>query len=301
MAKYTKFCVTGAAGFIGSHLYSHLKKKGEVKGIDNMSHISSNPIKRQIEHADVRYIYELEPYVKWADVVCHLAAEISVDKSIDNPKAVLDTNVWGTWNVLELCRKYKKKMVFASSSEVYGSAQTNSISESHPLDSFSPYAASKVAGDRLCFSYWKTHKLDVSILRSFNTYGPHQADDSYGGVIAKFTKAALKGKPLYIYGDGSQERDYIYIDDALRGYDLAIGEDLEGRPLNIGYGRTICIKELAHMILKITKSKSPIVFTEARKGEVQRLCCNNSFARTLGFEPKIDFEKGLSEYIKLTK
>jgi len=293
-----KIIITGAAGFIAGHLFKYLEKDYEVKGIDNLSHPSANPIKRKVKHADVRYQYEIEPYIKWSDIVIHCAAEISVDKSIDNPRATLDTNVWGTWNVLELCKKYKKKMVFASTSEVYGSAQTYNISESHPLDGQSTYAASKIAGDRLCYAYWKTHNVDVTILRSFNTFGPYQANDSYGGVIAKFIKAAKNNKPLVIYGTGEQERDYIYIDDALEGYKIAISVATDGKPINVGFGKTIKIKELAQMIIKQLKSRSPIVYTKPRLGEVQRLCCDNSYAKSLGFEPKITFEKGLTKYIK---
>lgn len=296
--KNKKITITGAAGFIAGHLYKYLSRDYEVKGIDNMSHPSNNPVKKHIKYADVRYQHELIKYVEWADIVIHCAAEISVDKSIDNPKAVLDTNVWGTWNILELCAKYKKQMIFASTSEVYGTAQSYNISETHLLDGQSPYAASKIAGDRMCHAYQHTFGLDVEILRSFNTFGPYQADDSYGGVIAKFIKAARQNKPLQIYGFGDQERDYLYIDDALEGYKVAMEMGTPGKAINIGTGDTVKIKDLAEMIIKITKSKSPIIYTKPRLGEVQRLCCDNSYARSLGFSPKVDFEKGLNMYIK---
>src|SRR3990167_10429668 len=154
-------------------------------------------------------------YVRESDIVFLLAAQIHVDKSIENPQETIDINVNGTLNILEACRKYGKKLVFASSSEVYGTSQSEFMSETHPLDAQSPYAASKVAGDRLCKSYIDTYGMDISILRNFNTFGEYQNDGSYGGVIAIFTRQALAGEPITIYGTGEQERDYMYIEDAL--------------------------------------------------------------------------------------
>jgi len=305
-----KILVTGAAGFIGSHLYQKLKSEGhEVIGIDNFSHASQNPINSEIIDFDIRYprpvsgnYTALDSYIKNVDIVYHLAAQIHVDKSIENPRETLDINVNGTLNILEACRKYKKKLVFASSSEVYGTSQSEYMDESHPLDAQSPYASSKVAGDRLCKSYIDTYGLDICILRNFNTFGPFQNDGgegkSYGAVIGIFTKAALRGEPLRIFGTGEQSRDYIYISDALQGYD--IGSRYTG-VLNIGSGKSISINELAQKIKTITQSASEIIHVEARPGEVQRLCAEISRARLLGFNPQTDFDKHLDGYVKWYK
>jgi len=311
-----KILITGAAGFIGSHLYEKLKKDHDVRGIDNWFHASSNPINKEIETADIVDMMAIDELVKWCDVVYHLAAQIHVDRSIKDPHQTIDINVIGTLNVLEAVRKYNKKMVFASSSEVYGTSNPNAcdfefiskdeikqlgMPETHFLDSQSPYAASKVAGDRLCYSYWKTYGTKVAILRNFNTFGPFQADDSYGGVIAIFVRQALSGEPITIFGDGEQERDYMEVRDALRGYELCVEKELWGRPINIGTGKTIKIKKLAEMIKEITGSKSPIVHKDPRPGEVQRLCADITMAKGLGFEPTTNFEEDLKKYINWYK
>ena len=292
-----RILVTGAAGFIGSHLYQKLKSEGhEVIGIDNFSHASKNPVINEISYYDIRN--DLSEIIKNVDIVYHLAAQIHVDKSIENPQETIDINVNGTLNILEACRKYKKKLVFASSSEVYGTSQKEYMDETHPLDAQSPYAASKVAGDRLCKAYSDTYGMDISILRNFNTFGPFQNDGgegkSYGAVIGIFTRAALRDEPIRIFGDGEQRRDYIYITDALKGYEIAAKNR---GVLNIGSGETISINELAKKIKEITKSDSEIIYIDARPGEVRRLCAGIGLARSLGFNPETNFEKDLSEYI----
>jgi len=299
-----KILITGAAGFIGSHLFEKFRKQGghEVIGIDDFSHPSKNPVRAFVGSEDVRDKDFIPQAVKWADVVYHLAAQIHVDKSIKNPEDTIDRNVLGTLNILEACRKFKKKLIFASSSEVYGTSQTEFMSENHPLDGQSPYAASKIAGDRLCKAYIDTYKMDIAILRNFNTFGPYQNDGeegkSYGAVIGIFTRAALQNKPITIFGDGGQQRDYMYITDALRGYELAFGYT---GPLNIGTGQTISINELAEMIIELTNSKSKIVYVEPRPGEVQRLCADITRAKSLGFEPETDFKKHLAKYVAWAK
>lgn len=297
-----KVLITGAAGFIGSHLYNKLKNDGhEVIGIDNWFHSCNHPIAKEVKHGDILNIGLIDELVKWSDVVYHLAAQIHVDRSIEYPHETIEINVIGTLNILEAVRKYDKKMVFASSSEVYGSSQADYMDESHLLDAQSPYAASKVAGDRLCKSYNDTYGTKVAILRNFNTFGEHQADDSYGGVIAIFTRKALAGEPLNIFGSGQQERDYMSVADAIKGYELCIEKELWGKPINIGTGKTIEIQEIAEMIKDITKSKSEIVNIEPRPGEVQRLCADISLAKSMGFVPETDFKKDLEKYINWYK
>jgi len=293
-----KAFITGICGFIGSHLSKSLESSGwEVKGIDNLFHPSGNNV--PFKYGDIRYFHDIEKYVQWSDYVFHLAAQIHVDKSIESPEETIDINVKGTLNVLEAVKKFNKRMVFASSSEVYGSSQVDKMSENHPLDAQSPYAASKVAGDRLCKSYYDTFGTRVSILRNFNTFGEWQNDTSYGGVIAIFTRRALAGNDLFIFGDGSQKRDYMYIEDAVNGYKLCMeDESFLGTAVNIGTGTTITIKELAEIIIEITGSKSSIRHIEPRPGEVQRLCADTSLAKKHGFESVTDFEKDLYKYVK---
>ena len=291
--------VTGNCGFIGSHLYNYLKRRGHsVIGIDNLSHSCERSTPSI--NADVRYYSDIEQYVKWSDVVMHLAAQIHVDKSITNPQETIDTNITGTLNVLEAVKKHNKEMVFASSSEIYGSYD-GLINETNQLNPQSPYAASKVAADRLCFSYHETYGTKVSILRNFNTFGEYQNDTSYGGVIAIFTKQALAGKDITIYGDGTQKRDYMHIKDAIAGYMLCVEKKLYGAPVNIGTGSTIKIIDLAFIIKLLTKSKSNIVHLKARDGEVQQLQADIKLAESYGFVSRTNFEFDLANYINWYK
>jgi nucleoside-diphosphate-sugar epimerase len=296
----SKVFVSGIKGFIGSHLAKSLAKDGhQVLGIDNMSHSSSNKLpKSMYSWGDVRYYSQVSAYVANCDTVYHLAAEISVDKSVNEPSYVFDSNVNGTLNILEACRKFNKRLIFASSSEVYGSAMTSKISETHELNGQSPYAASKTAGDRLCYSYWKTYGTPVTIVRNFNTFGEYQAFDSYGGVISKFTYRCLKNLPPQIYGTGEQERDYMNVEDAVEGYKVASKTEMIGKTINFGTGKTVKIKDLAEMVVKFTGANVTPEHISARPGEVERLCADITLAESLGFKPKTDFEKDLKVYVK---
>ena len=298
-----RYFISGIRGFIGSHLAQSLIKEGhDVLGVDNLSHPSQNKLPKNTWHwGDVRYYSQVSSFIANADVVIHSAAEISVDKSINEPHYSFDSNVTGTLTILEACRKFRKKMVYASSSEVYGTSQTDSISETHPLDGQSPYAASKTAGDRLAYSYWKTFNLPVTIVRNFNTFGPYQSFDSYGGCIAKFTYRALKGLPLQIYGDGTQERDYMNVEDAVAAYTLCFDEKMNGKVVNFGTGKTVKINDLAEMVIKYTGANVVAEHVAPRPGEVQRLCADITLAKSLGFKPRTDFEKDLNSYVQWFK
>lgn len=292
--------ITGIRGFVGTHLYEHFTRQGHhVLGIDNLLHPASSKIpKTAFHYGDVRYYKDIEDYIANTDVVIHLAAQINVDKSITNPQETIDINVNGTLNVLEACRKFNKRLVFASSSEVYGSSQTTFMAENHPLDGQSPYAASKTAGDRLCFSYYKTYGLDVRIVRNFNIFGKYQNFDSYGGVIAIFTYRCLSSKKPVVYGDGDQERDYLWIDDAVQAYDIMTMKDnLAGAVVNFGSGKTVSVNHIAKQIMKYTVTEGQAEHTKERAGEVHRLCADISEAKKLGFTPKTDFDRDLAVYV----
>ena len=298
-----KVFLTGIKGFIGSHLAKSLQQEGHhVLGIDNLFHSSSNKLPKGMwKWGDVRYYPAVSAYVANADIVIHLAAQIHVDQSINDPVFTNDVNVGGTLTMLEACRKFNKRLLIASSSEVYGTALTDKMKEDHPLNPHSPYSASKVAGDRLAYSYWVTYGLPVTIIRNFNTFGNYQAFDSYGGVIAKFTYRTLKGLPPQIYGDGSQERDYMNVEDAVTAYKTCFADKTIGKVINFGTGKTIKIKDLAEMVVGIIDSSIVPEYVPPRAGEVQRLCADISLAESLGFKPKTDFEKDLIKYINWFK
>jgi UDP-glucose 4-epimerase len=294
MANYL---VTGGAGFIGSHLCRKLEGLGhKVVSLDNMLHPCENPFESKF--ADVRYSQDIAQFFKGCDACFHLAAQISVDRSIHSPQETIDININGTLNMLELCRKHDIKLVFASTSEVYGTAQKEKMDEDHPLDAQSPYGASKVAADRLCKSYIDTYGIRIVILRNFNTFGPYQNDDSYGGVIARFTKAALAGEDLNIFGSGEQERDYMWVDDAVNAYIKVMSQK---GVFNAGSGTTIKVNRIAHLIKERLKSRSKIVHVAGRPGEVQRLCCDAKKIKALGWKPKVSIEEGIKKYVDFYK
>ena len=300
-----KILITGGAGFIGSHLYQSLKSKGlEVLAIDNFSHACGHSLNKQVIYKDIRYYNDIAPLIEWCDILVHLGAEINVDKSIKHPEETIDTNVKGTLNCLEAVRKYGKKMIFASTSEIYGTSKCQFMDESHPTLPQSPYGASKLAGDALCRAYYETYKTNVMILRNFNIFGPYQnsgegAGSSYGSVISIFANKALNNEDIIIFGDGEQSRDYMYIDDTVGAYELCINkiDSLVGQCLNMGTGKTITINELAKKIIKITNSVSEIKHIEPRAGEVKRLCCDNRKAQGLGLVPATNFDLDLQKYI----
>ena len=303
--------ITGAGGFVGSHLAEKYANQGDtVRILDDfstgsISNIRSLLTRRNVKlmRGDVRDTATVDKAVEGADIILHLAAQVHVDKSIVSPRSTFDVNTLGTLNILDSAIKSDTQVVvYASSSESYGSAQYVPMDEKHPLNPGSPYAASKAAADRLCYSYYNTYRLPVVIVRCFNTYGPRQSNTGYAGVIPKFIKRAMQKLPPIIYGDGKQTRDYMYIQDAVRAYDLVLNsfENLLGLAINFGTGREITINELASKVLSLLELEGKLspIHVDPRPGEVKRLCADISEAKSrLGFEPKYDIASGLQETV----
>jgi UDP-glucose 4-epimerase len=308
-----KILVTGGAGFIGSGLCDLLLKQNhKILCIDNLMNSSLNNIWPLLNNRKFKFIYNdirndeiINDLVKESDIVVHLAAQIHTDRSIIEPLLTYDINVLGTLKILELCRRYDLRCIYASTSEVYGSAIYTPMNEDHPLNAPHPYGASKLAADRMCNAYIETYGLDITILRAFNTYGPKQKNIGYGGVISIFIKRVLNGEPPIIYGDGNQTRDYMYIDDLLQAYECIINskENLRGA-FNVGTGTEIKIIDLANLIIKLTgndKRIKPVNINE-RPGEVLRLCADYSkFKKVIGWLPKVSIEEGIKNIINWTK
>jgi UDP-glucose 4-epimerase len=306
-----RILITGGAGFIGSHLSEKYTLEGHtVLCLDNFMNGDLGNIRGLLNYrnfklinGDVRDFDLLEKIAKDVDVVIHLAAQIHVDRSILEPKLTYDVNIFGTLNILELARRYDiNKVIHTSTSEVYGSAQYVPMDENHPLDAPHPYGASKVAADRMCNAYIQTYGVNVCVMRPFNAFGPRQKDTGYGGVISIFVKRSLNGTPPIIYGDGMQTRDYTYVKDLVRAYDLILRYKKAMRePINFGTGREIRIIDLARKIIELCGKKGRIkpVHVAPRPGEVGRLVADYSKAKKLlGWEPEYTFEKGLIEFIK---
>lgn len=304
-----KILITGGAGFIGSHLCEKYTKEGHtVLCLDNYMNGNLTNIRHLLNYrnfklinGDIRDFDLLEKITRDIDAVFHLAAQIHVDRSIIESKMTYDINVLGTQNILEVARTYDvEKVIHASTSEVYGSAQYAPIDEKHPLDAPHPYGASKIAADRMCFAYSETYGMNICVMRSFNLFGPRQKDSGYGGAISLFTKRVLSNMPPIIYGDGEQTRDYTYVEDIVDAYDLILNNKPQKEPINFGTGKEIKIIDLAKEIIKLCGKEGNIepVHVEQRPGEVKRLVADVSKAKEfLGWEPKHTIEEGLAKFI----
>ena len=306
-----KILVTGGAGFIGSHLCEKYTKEGHtVLCLDNFMSGNLMNIRHLLDYrnfklikGDIRDFDLLGSIMHNIDVIFHLAAQIHVDRSYIEPKLTYEVNVMGTQSILEAARMYDaKRVIYASTSEVYGSAQYVPIDEKHPMNAPHPYGASKIAADRMCHAYIQTYGMNISILRFFNTFGPRQRDIGYGGVVSIFARRVLNNIPPIIYGDGQQTRDYTYIDDAIRAYDLVLNHNEPvAEPINFGSGGEVSILDLANLIIEFCGKKGSIkpAYMEPRIGEVKRLIANVTKAqKLLGWESKYNFEKGLKEFVQ---
>lgn len=285
--------ITGAAGFIGSHLGNKLMEIGNtVTGWDNYSNPSDNKNHFFIKQADVKDITSCNDF----DVIFHLAASINVDESIENPQLYFQNNAYETLNLLELLRSsgYKGKFVYASSAEVYGTARTPKMSEDHITDPISPYAVSKLAAEQMCKNYAQIYGLDITVIRNFNTFGEYQRGGVYGGVIAKFANLASNGKDLPVYGSGEQMRDYMHISQAVDGYIFAMTRKLP-TIINFGSGTPIKIIDIANHIAK--RFGVNVVHEKARPNEVMRLEADVSRAVEYGYQIETDFWKHLDAYL----
>ena len=308
-----KILITGGAGFIGSYLCEkYTLEKHTVLCLDNFLSGNLLNVRHLLDYrnfklikGDVKDFDLLERIIRDVDVVFHLAAQIHVDRSYVEPRLTYEINVMGTQNILEVARIYDvKKLIHTSTSEVYGSAQYVPIDEKHPLDAPHPYGASKIAADRMCNAYVQTYGMNISIPRFFNIFGPRQRDIGYGGVISIFTRRVLNNIPPVIYGDGRQTRDYTYIEDAIRAFDLVLNHESRLEPINIGSGKEVSIIDLADMIIDLCGKKGEIkpVNVEPRIGEVKQLIADARKAKEiLGWKPKYDLKEGLKAFIQWYK
>jgi UDP-glucose 4-epimerase len=308
-----RILITGGAGFIGSYLCEKYTKEGHtVLCLDNflsgnllnVRHLLGYRNFKLIE-GDIRNFNLLERVSRDLDVIFHLAAQIHVDRSYVEPRLTFEINVMGTQNVLEMARIFDvKKVIHTSTSEVYGSAQYVPIDEKHPLDAPHPYGASKIAADRMCHAYITTYGMNISIPRFFNIFGPRQRDIGYGGVISIFTRRVLNNMPPVIYGDGRQTRDYTYVEDAVRAFDLILNHESRLDPINIGTGKEVSIIDLANIIVELCGRKGKVrpVNVEPRIGEVKKLIADTAQAKKiLKWEPKYKLRDGLKAFIQWYK
>jgi UDP-glucose 4-epimerase len=296
--------VTGGAGFIGRWVVKKLLAEGQrVTALDDLSNgrlmnideFRDNPDFLFIE-GDIKERDTLRKvFAGGFDLVYHLAASINVQDSIDDPRTTFDNDVTGTFNVLEECRQQNIKMLFMSTCMVYErSMDERGITEEHPVKPASPYAASKLAGEALTLSYYYAYGLPTVVVRPFNTYGPFQKSSGEGGVVAIFIQRELAGEELNIYGDGTQTRDLLYVEDCA-DFVVRAGRDsrANGQLLNAGLGQDVSINELARMIGGDAGRVRHVTHIHPQS-EIPKLLCNYGKARELlDWQPRVSLEEGL--------
>jgi NAD dependent epimerase/dehydratase len=297
--------VTGAGGFIGSHLCERLAELGaevgalvEYNSLGSWGWLDESPLRGELDVVlgDVRDRDSTTAAAAGRDVVFHLAALIAIPWSYEAPAAYVETNVVGTLNVLRAAQEAGAGLiVHTSTSEVYGTARYAPIDEAHPLQGQSPYAASKIGADKLAEAFHLSFGLPVVTLRPFNTYGPRQ---SARAVIPTIVTQLLGGESVSL-GNLTPTRDFTYVTDTVEAFVQAVGaEEAIGRVLNVGSGREISIGDLAERIEAVIDRRAPIDLDPARVrpsgSEVERLCANADEARrVLGWEPKVTLDEGL--------
>ena len=308
-----RILITGSAGFIGSNLADGLLAKNfRVMGIDNFDPFYERSIKGknikvalenpgyQFREGDIRdkdfinnCFSDFRP-----DIIVHLAAKAGVRLSLSDPGLYFDVNVMGTLNILEMMKKNSiKKMIFASSSSVYGNNKKIPFSENDNVDyPVSPYAASKKAGELLCHTYHHLYNLDIFCLRFFTVYGPRQRPDL---AIHKFVKAILSDEVIYLYGDGTTSRDYTHIDDIIKGISEAIEKVKGYEVFNLGNSKPVSLIGLVRLLEKSAGIESHLKYMPMQEGDVIRTFADITKARTeLGYNPEIDIEPGIKDYLK---
>lgn len=314
MDSKMKVLITGGAGFIGSSLADQLlKTHNEVVVIDNFNNyydpkIKEQNIKNNLKHpyyhlyrCDIEDMSKLSRIFeeKTPDIVVHLAARAGVRPSLENPVEYVQSNILGTVNILECMRKFNvKKLVFASSSSVYGNIREELFSENLKVtEPISPYAATKSACEQICYTWHHLYNISVVALRFFTVYGPRQRPDL---AINKFVKLINEGKPIPVFGDGTTKRDYTFIDDIVSGIISSINyNETSYEIINLGGGEPITLNRMIQTIEKALNKKAYIQRLPMQPGDVNKTVCDYSKAqRLLDYNPKTSFEEGITKFVQ---
>ncbi len=301
-----KALVTGGAGFIGSHLAEELAKDNEVIILDNLSTGRMENIKELVKKGNVTFVKGsmtdftlLQDIIRDVDYVFHQGAIPSVPRSIEKPSASNDANINGTLNVLMASKEAGvKKVMYASSSSVYGDAPEMPKREDMKPNPLSPYAVTKIAGEYYCKVFQEVYGLKTVSLRYFNVFGQRQDPTSeYAAVIPKFITSILNNKSPTIYGDGEQSRDFTFVKYVVEANILACESDATG-VFNIACGGRITINKLVDMINEILGKDVKPVYVASRAGDIKHSLADISRAKLFGYEPKSNFKDGLKETIR---
>ena len=295
--------VTGGAGFIGSHLVERLAREGhEVRALDNLAtgkreNLTGIAGRVTLIEGDIRDAAAVKEAVRGVEVVFHEAALGSVPRSLNDPATTNAVNVTGTLNVLIAAKDAGvRRVVYASSSSVYGDSKEFPQREDHPARPISPYAVSKLAGENYAVAFAKSLGLETVALRYFNVFGPRQDPTSiYAAVIPLFIAALREGRPLTIQGDGEQSRDFTYVANVVAANLLAArAAGVSGEVFNVACGGSISVSALARKLCEIMGKEFKAQYAPARPGDLHRSCADISKARRLlGYTPRVDFDEGL--------
>ena len=303
-----KILITGGCGFIGSNFIRYyLKEHPEDKVINldkltyagnlsNLKDIEKNPHYHFIK-GDICNKKIVKESIKGCDIVINFAAESHVDRSITEASPFIQTNIYGTFTLLEAARKYNmSRFIQIGTDEVYGSTEKGSFSEDSPLNPNSPYAASKASADLLSRSYFATYNLPVIITRSSNNFGPYQYPEK---LIPLFITNLLEEKRVPVYGKGKNIRDWLYVEDNCRAIDLILHKGKIGEIYNIGAGNEVTNLSITRIILrKMNKKEEMIEFVKDRLGHDFRYSLDADKIKELGWKPRVNFEDGIEKTIK---
>ena len=296
-----KYIVTGGAGFIGSHLVEelHKNKKNKIVVIDNLSNGRIKNISKfkrvKFIKSDIAKNRKWEKYLKDADCVFHLAALSDIIPSIENPREYFNSNVVGTLNLVEVCRKYKiKKLIYSASSSSYGIPKKFPTNESEKISPMYPYALTKFLGEQVCLHWGRIYNINVISLRLFNVYGTRsRTNGNYGAMFGTFLSQKINNKPYTIVGDGKQSRDFTYVSDVVNAFLLASKSKIKNEIFNVGSGKHVKVKEIVKIL------KGSVIRIPKRPGEPDITFANISkIKKHLKWKPKINIKDGISYLLK---
>ena len=310
--EHDSVLVTGGAGFIGSHTVEALLDLNvrtwilddlSSGGLRNLSGVIHDPKLRFVRGSITNY-QTVRTLARKVDAIIHLAAQISPFISMKHPETTTTTNVNGTLNVLRAAVREKiQKVVFASSSSVYGDVKSRYVSEKLPTNPITPYGASKLAAEKYCGAFYRAYDVPTISLRYFNVYGQRQSSNPYSGVIAIFARALIDRRRPSIFGDGYQTRDFIHVSDVARANIRALqSERGYGDAFNVGTGKAITVKHLVDLLREILgRNEIQPIFRKRRPGDIRDSCADLTKTRSiLGFTPQVDLKAGLKLLTKST-
>jgi nucleoside-diphosphate-sugar epimerase len=308
---YKRAIVTGGAGFVGSHLIEGLLEDGlDVVSIDdysagkaeNLDHLRRHPRLTEVR-CDITDVEQVRPHMEDVDIVFHQAAS-KMTVCLRDPRRDLEVNAKGTFNLLELARAAGvRKFVHASTGSVYGVARYFPTDEEHPVNPASYYGVSKLAGEKYVAAFAHLYGMDTTILRYYHVYGPRQENSDVGGVVSIFARRALEGKPLVIFGDGSQLRSFTYVKDVVNANRLvALNPATKGEAYNCASGIKVTIQELADKVLAfLDRQYLGIEYREWKLGDIKTFNVSNEKLKALGMTWQTRFDDGLRDTLEFTR